>query len=424
MPFGMVAKRPPRFGDTTGLYVHIAFCEMICTFCRYTVDLSLGDTDPSETRRNRVVRYLDALHREIAARGALLRTFGTRVDSVFIGGGTPTVLSLSQLRWLFGVIRSEFDIIPGSPWCVEASPRTIVAEDGEEKLCFLRDEGVGRLSFGIQSFDDEVLRRAGRGRSREEATRACVIASSLFPNYNFDLIQGLYKGNVDEVWGNLLEVERLRPPHLTYYHGRFGDDKQQWAWLKAHPELFEGEEDTLLGRMLIWQRMRDLGYSQNDGNRFALGTAGDTFKKVRTSVRSDLLGVGASAYSHVDGLDGEDGLFFRNDTSLDGYLTRVENDLDPASTARVIDDEERLAASYVVGLRSVRRECEETVRLRTALPRLSEEYAARIERLAALGLVEQSNGTERLTDLGCLFEDEILSLFYSPAAKRVIASRR
>ncbi|MDB5195097.1 MAG: hypothetical protein JWO84_281 [Parcubacteria group bacterium] len=420
LPYNPDTAHPIRFRNSTGLYVHIAFCEMMCTFCHYTVDLSLGEDDISESRRSRVERYLDALYREIRMRGKELRKRGTRIDSVFIGGGTPTILSTLQLRQLFNIIRSEFDIIPGVPWCVEASPRTITAPRGEEKLRFLKEEGVGRLSFGVQSFDNEVLKRAGRRQSQDEAIEACIRAASIFPNYNFDLIQGLYKGNPDEVWDNLQEVGKIRPPHLTYYHGRFGDDKQQWQWFQEHPELFETEEETLLGRMLIWHRMEELGYRQTDGNRFARDHNNDPFKVVRTSVRHDLLGVGASAYSHADADGTVDGLFFRNDVSIDGYMTRIENGLPPIATVRPIDDEERLAASYVVGLRSIRTEDRYVKGVIERLPGLYREYRVLAARLTDLGLIEPVQEGERLSELGRLFEDEILSLFYSPSVRSMV----
>lgn len=421
------------FGGDTSLYVHIPFCETRCTFCHYTVQHYAGKGRASQTGENDVACYLDALRRELALWGARLARSGTALSSIYIGGGTPLVLEEETLRDLIRVIGDNYDILPGAEVCIEGSPLTITAPGGADKLRFLREQGFTRLSFGVQSFDDAVLKYAGRGYKRDVPIRAAQIASEIFDNWNLDLIQGLYKGSPAEAWQNLQTLAELRPAHLTWYHGRFAD-RPQGDWYRSedrHGE-FEDERETLFGRMLIWQGMEALGYHPCDGNRFVRAQHyTDPFKKVRTSVSRDLLGVGTASYSHVGASPagyGCRGYAFRNDTQIRAYADRVLAGEIPIATGRAIDDEEMLAMSYATGLRSGRVEDAVLHAIAAGKPQLCAHYRELAGRLAWLGILEpyadgEGNAGLRLTRLGRLFEDETLALFFSPAVKRTLTAR-
>ncbi|TGN74452.1 radical SAM protein [Bradyrhizobium yuanmingense] len=417
----------------TSLYVHVAFCETRCTFCHYTVDHYTGRAKTSVEDDTKVARYLTALHRELAFWGARLARAGTVVSSVYIGGGTPLVLDEPALHGLIRTIRNEYDLRPGAEFCIEGSPLTIAAPEGEHKLWSLKAQGVTRLSFGVQSFDDDVLKYAARGYKRDIPIRACAIAARIFENWNLDLIQGLYKGSTSEVWDNLEALAEIRPPHLTWYHGRFGDRPQgHWYRTEVKRAAFEDEFATLLGRMLIWQEMATLGYHQTDGNRFVRAREfTDPFKKIRTSASSDLLGVGAGAYSHV-GVEvrktGDRGYVFRNDPSIPTYVDAVLTGSVPIATGRCVDEEEVLAGSYSTGLRIGRIEDESLRSIRAAHPQVSRYYDALVNELNNAGALEsylEASGQPglRLSSLGQLFEDEVLSLFFSPAVKSALTTK-
>jgi len=420
-------------GGEASLYVHIAFCETRCTFCHYTVDHYAGRARGSVGDDTKVARYLAALNRELVFWGAQLAHAGMAVSSVYIGGGTPLVLDEAALRALIYTIRNEFDVRAGAEFCVEGSPLTVTAPDGEDKLRSLKEHGITRLSFGVQSFDDEVLKYAARGYKRETPIRACAIANRVFENWNLDLIQGLYKGSTAEIWGNLAMIADIRPPHLTWYHGRFADRPQgHWYRTESRQAGFEDEFATLLGRMLIWQEMAALGYDQTDGNRFVRACQyADPFKKIRTSASSNLLGVGAGAYSHVGASAKKGrgcGLVFRNESDIRAYVDAVLRGAIPVATGRTVDEEEMLATSYATGLRTGRVEDEYLRTLRAAHPQLSTYYDALVKKLSNAGALEaylDDGGCAglRLSSLGRLFEDETLSLFFSPAVKSALSMK-
>lgn len=418
-------------GSDASLYVHVAFCETRCTFCHYAVEHYAGSASRSQPAGGRVTRYLEALQQELTAWGLRLARSATRLSSIYIGGGTPLVLEQDALGELIKTIRGEFDIVENAEVCIEGSPLTITAPDGADKLRFMKAEGVTRLSFGVQSFDDMVLQHAARGYQRDVAIRASQIASEIFENWNLDLIQGLYRGTPSETWDNLNVIAEIRPAHLTWYHGRFAD-RPQGSWYRSPSKRagFEDEYATLFGRMLIWQEMRALGYHQIDGNRFAREQRYvDPFKAIRTSASDSLLGVGAASYSHVgvkDAADGRHGYMFRNITNIPAYANCVLSGDSPIATGRIMNGEEVFAASFATGLRSGRIESDDLRAIRSRHPGLSSHYDDIEIRLRDVGILESyaagcgQTGT-RMSELGRLFEDETLSLFFSPAVQRTLA---
>jgi oxygen-independent coproporphyrinogen-3 oxidase len=419
------------FGGDVSLYVHIAFCETRCTFCHYAVHHYGGKASSTPAREAQVTQYVEALKRELRMWGAKLARRSTTVSSIYIGGGTPLILEQAQLRDIIETLQDEFEIEPGAEFCIEGSPLTLTVEGGADKLRFLKEHGITRLSFGVQSFDDDVLKFAARGYRRDTAIRAASLAGEVFDNWNLDLIQGLYKGSPDETWENLQVIAEIRPPHLTWYHGRFAERPQgDWYNMPSRHAGFEDENATLLGRMLIWQQMRALGYDQSDGNRFVRAQRYvDPFKKIRTSASSNLLGVGAASYSHIDRshtIGGRHGYIFRNDPDIGAYVERVSSGHLPVASGRIIDDAELLATSYATGLRHGRFEDEALRLLGRREPELAAHYGQLVRNLQDVGVLElrvPEDGTERLhlSELGKLYEDEALALFYSPAVKRALA---
>jgi coproporphyrinogen III oxidase-like Fe-S oxidoreductase len=416
----------------TSLYVHIAFCETRCTFCHYPVLHYPGKRSGSHTGNGGVTPYLDALKRELRFWSGKFAKSGTTVSSVYIGGGTPLVLEGKELREIMDIIGGEYHIAPNAEICMEGSPLTITAPDGEEKLRFLKDSGITRLSFGVQSFDDTVLKYAARGYKRDTAIRAARIVDGIFDNWNIDLIQGLYKGSPLETWENLKVIAEILPAHLTWYHGRFADRPQgDWYNAEERHSSFEDEAETLLGRMLIWRETAALGYQAIDGNRFVRDSRHiDPFKKIRTSSSSNLLGIGAASYSHIasdDRNENSNGYIFRNEVNIRSYTEKVMTGSPPIAMGRVIDDEELLAASYAAGLRHGRVEDTKLQAIRHSKPELSAYYERLARRLCEIGILRSHTADDggmelRLTELGKLFEDETLTLFFSPKVKETLAA--
>jgi coproporphyrinogen III oxidase-like Fe-S oxidoreductase len=218
---------------------------------------------------------------------------------------------------------------------------------------------------------------------------------------------------------DLTWIDRFRPHQVTWYILRF-QRGSPWHALYTQGRLaLPSDDDSVRRRLLLRRGMALLGYAARPGGRFArVQGAIDRFKKVRAGLDATLLGLGASAYSHGWGY------FFRNAgtqpgaAGVDEYTARVDSGRWPIATGLALDTVEREAARLVSGLRS-------GVELpSSALEEggLRAEAARRLRTLADQGLVQADGARFSLTEAGCLFEEEICSLFYSPAVKARLAT--
>lgn len=207
--------------DTLGLYISIPFCRSKCTYCNFA-----SGVYPAGDRTRYVDRLIDDLAKAVARAEAMAAELPRKVDTVYLGGGTPSLLEPELLRRLFAAIRCRFELEPGAEITAECAPGQLPAET----LAALVDSGVNRVSLGVQSFIDSEARATGRLHSRAvvesdlSALRAARIA-----NINVDLIAGL-PGQTFASWQQSLEVLAASGvPHASIY-------------------MLEVDEDSRLGR--------------------------------------------------------------------------------------------------------------------------------------------------------------------------------
>jgi oxygen-independent coproporphyrinogen-3 oxidase len=183
-----------------GLYLHVPFCQAICHYCNF--NRGLLDT-PLKTR------YVQALRREVVLAGD-----GHPVDTVFFGGGTPSLLDPSEVELILDACRQGYDLAVDAEITLEANPETVTVE----RLDALRRAGVNRLSFGVQSFHDEELARLGRIHSSARAAEVVSLARRAgFTNVNLDLMCWL-PGQSVESWRETVDrAIALEPDHISFY---------------------------------------------------------------------------------------------------------------------------------------------------------------------------------------------------------------
>jgi oxygen-independent coproporphyrinogen-3 oxidase len=175
-----------------GLYLHIPFCDTICGFCPFNKSVPNGD---------RVELYLDALVREIELMSATPRAQSMVFDAVYLGGGTPSILSERQLETLMTAARKRFSIAPDAEISFEFEPKSVT----RGKLQTVRDLGATRVSFGVQTFDTEIRRIVNLTATRQQIDQAIDWSTNLFDRTNFDLMVG-FPGQ--ELESALLDVDQ------------------------------------------------------------------------------------------------------------------------------------------------------------------------------------------------------------------------
>ena len=193
--------------EDCSLYVSIPFCPSRCSYCSFV-------SHSVEKSRALVPEYLEKLYEELAVTGELLREKGLRLRTVYVGGGTPTVLDAGQLRGLMDVLRARFPMDACQEFTVEAGrPDTI----DREKLEILANAGVERISINTQSMSDAVLRAVGRNHTKDQFLRAFMTAKEFDFTVNVDLIAGLEGETADSFCTSLDQVVALGPQNITVH---------------------------------------------------------------------------------------------------------------------------------------------------------------------------------------------------------------
>lgn len=190
------------------LYVHYPWCVRKCPYCDFNSHTQRSDVEHAELER----RYIDALSADIEL--ALPQVWGRRIQSVFIGGGTPSLMSASALDGLLTTIRTLLPLDPLAEITLEANPGTFESA----KFRDYRAAGVNRLSIGIQSFDDDHLRQLGRIHDSREALAAIDIALTHFERVNLDLMYGLPHQSLPQALADLDRALASGASHLSAYH--------------------------------------------------------------------------------------------------------------------------------------------------------------------------------------------------------------
>jgi len=181
------------------IYIHVPFCQRKCNYCAFNSKVS-GDSEKNF--------YVDALIREINLRGD-----NFFVETIYFGGGTPTTLTLTQLEKIFCAIKENFHVNERAEVTIEANPGTL----DENFLRGLKFLGFNRLSLGVQSFDDDILKILGRIHDSQTAIKNIASAKKFFKNVSIDLMYGLPNQNVDKLRRDFEQIKQLDVQHVSIY---------------------------------------------------------------------------------------------------------------------------------------------------------------------------------------------------------------
>lgn len=295
------------------LYIHLPFCKSKCAYCDFNSYVCHDDT--------RVLRYLTALNKEIALAGEQYDR--AKIDTVYFGGGTPSILSGEQFELFAENLLKSFDLSDVSEFTVECNPESIT----DEKLLTYKRFGVNRLSVGVQSLSDENLKSVGRLHTSSQALAALELASRRFDNLSCDFIVGLpfdsAKIVADEIKRVSKYVKHVSVYELTLEEGtalfkRVADGKVKLPDDDEIRDLFEIAVDEL----------DSLGFSRYEVSNFAK----DGYYSRHNYgywTREEYLGLGAGASSFVKTADGVNALEmqtrYANVRSIDKYVSALEN---------------------------------------------------------------------------------------------------
>ncbi len=331
--------------------------------------------------------------------------FEETVDSIYFGGGTPTLLDVAQLENVFVTIRQNFDLQQDAEITVECAPGTL----SEQIITGFVRCGVNRVSLGVQSFIDKEAASVGRLHKRSTVLEDIArLRSAGISNINVDLIAGLPHQTRESWEFSLCELIAADPPHASVYMLEVDEDSRLGRELIAGGQKYHAHhvpDDDLIAEMyeIASERLNAAGIEQYEISNFA--RAGFESKhNLKYWTRQPYLGFGVDAHSMLWSEAGA--VRFSNSDSLDKYLARS-----PKEQSR-ISIESALEEAFFLGLRLNRGVSLQELRGEFSDAAV-EEYAAGIPDLVDLGLVEQSGNTIRLTSMGRLLSNEVFERFIS-----------
>lgn len=373
-----------------GIYIHIPFCRSRCSYC----DFATGAYDAA-----RAERYVRAVVKEIEDFNR--PNTQSQVDTIYFGGGTPSLLSVRQVALLLDAVQRKFNVSRDTEVTMEMNPGTVTPESLRE----LRRLGVNRASFGVQTFDDKELRRLGRVHTAEDARRTLrQLRDAGFTNISFDLIAGLPEQTLAGWERNLDEALSLQPEHLSLYLLEVHEGTPLAAQLARG--MWASPDDDLAAEMyrqLIY-RTACAGYEHYEISNFCL-PGYQSRHNTKYWLRAPVYGFGCAAHSY----DGGE-LRWSNTRDVLAYTELIEQGKDTVVENVTLDEHERKAEAVFLKLRLLEGINLEEHRIEFGED-LRHEYASELARLSEAGLVELRDDVLRLTSSGALLSNEVLSLF-------------
>ena len=339
-------RRDPTPG--LSLYLHIPFCETLCKFCACTKVILRKD---AEGAGDRVESYLSALEREIAHVGAMVED-GRVLRQIHWGGGSPTYLCEEQIERLHRKVLATFDVAADAEIAMEVDPRTVSAD----KLTALRELGFNRISLGVQDFNAQVQSHVRRIQPFELVQETIDTCRRLgFNNINFDLIYGLPYQTPETVRDTIERTISLSPDRVAYYH--YAQIPEKIATQRGMDYTRLPDSETKLEMFLLGTELfGSAGYEFIGLDHFAKPEEGlaramedetlqRTFQGMTTGGGLDLIGVGASAISHLCRIG-----FLQNARETNDYVTCVNDERMPIVRGKRLSEDDRIRQAVILDL--------------------------------------------------------------------------
>jgi oxygen-independent coproporphyrinogen III oxidase len=331
-------EQPPKPDTPLGIYVHIPFCRKRCHFCYFKV---YTDKDSSEIRA-----YTDAVRRELETYASKPFIGGRKPNFIYFGGGTPSYLSVNQLKELTDAMKEVLPWDEAEEVAFEAEPGTLT----DHKLAAIRELGVTRLSLGVENLDDHILEINGRAHRSKEIKRAYNFAREVgFDHINVDLIAGMLE-ETDPNWKDVIrQTIDLAPDCITIYEMEIPYNTTIYQRMKT--------EGKLIAPVADWETKRrwvDYAYKELERAGYTITSAYTAVKdpeKTKFIYRdrlwegADLLSVGVASFGHIGGTH------YQNHHEFDPYVEKVNRGELPIFRALTPSEDERLIREFILQMK-------------------------------------------------------------------------
>ena len=375
------AVRADRVTQPRAVYIHVPFCAHRCGYCDFTLIAGRDDLAGA---------YLDALQLEIEC-----SPLTEPLDTLFLGGGTPTQLDEPHLQRLLDILRSAFSFSADIEFNVEANPDGL----SDAKIAALADAGVNRLSLGVQSFDDRFLQLLERRHTSESASDAFDRCRSSFPNVSLDLIFAVPGQSLVDWKSDLQTAIDLQPDQVSTYGLTF--EKGTTFWTRREKGQLEQADDSLERSMYgtAIDELAAAGFEHYEISSFAKPGYRCRHNQVYWN-GGEFLGFGPGAASFSDGVR------WQNHRSTTTWIRKVLASEDAVGDREQLDPEASARERRILGLRQIDGLDLAAFENQTGFA-VAELGGSALERLFDQSLLEFCNGTLRLTREGRFFYDTV-----------------
>jgi putative oxygen-independent coproporphyrinogen III oxidase len=375
-----------------GLYIHVPFCSAICNYCNF--NRGLFDADLKQ-------QYVSAVRHEIQRKAD-----GTPADTIFFGGGTPSLLEPTEIRTLIESCRDAFSLNRDAEITLEANPETV----NEERLAGFLDAGINRLSFGVQSFRDDELQRLSRLHSASRARDAFAEARRAgFDNISLDLMMWLPQQSVAEWLQSVEALINLGPEHASLYlleiypNAPLRDAMARGRWSLAP------DDDAADMYLQAMDRLDRAGYEQYEiSNVSRPGRRSSHNLKYWTD--GEWLGFGCGAHSTRNGVRE------KNVSSTTEYIARVADGGQIVAEQRVLTPQERLEEALFTGLRLADGIDLDELKSRYGMD-VRAVYGGELQPFVDAGLLIYDDARMYLTRTGMLLAHEVMTVFINSSVR-------
>lgn len=371
------------------LYIHIPFCKQICHYCDF--NKVYYDKQP-------VMAYLEALRQELIT---TLEIFPTKkIKTIFIGGGTPTALSMGELAFLLETIHSFVSVPDVIEFSVEANPNEVT----KEKLQLLKQAGVNRMSFGVQAFQDELLRTLGRTHRKKEVFRTLEVAHQVgIDQLSIDLMFGLPKQTLADVKESLQTAFQLPISHLSSYSLQI-EPKTIFYVLHQKGKLARMSEE-------LEANMYELVMEEAENHHFHQYEISNFAKENKVSHHNltywnndEYYGIGAGAHSYMNGVRRS------NIGPIQKYIDAIQAEKHAYIEEMMLTKKEMMEEFMFMGLRKRKGVSKKEFFLRYG-EEIETYFQQPIDEMAARGLLAQTNDFIHLTKKGMFLGNEVFEQF-------------
>lgn len=371
-----------------GLYLHIPFCDHICTYCDFPKLLTKG-------QRHR--EYIEALIEEL--RIYQKQVGFNQLESIYIGGGTPTALSVEQIQPLFDFLNQNIPLHQIKEFSIEANPENLTSD----KIQFLKQQGVNRFSLGVQTFHEGLLKRIGRKHQAQQVHQAIAnLKECGVDNINLDLIYAIPGQTIEQLSEDLRQAICLEVEHISAYSLIVEEHTQLYlAYMRDQIELTDNEVEANMYQVVI-QTLTEVGYQHYEISNYA---------KTKPSLHNQwywknetYIGAGLGAHGYLNGQR------YQNTRSINTYIESLKNHTLPTVEIHTLTVEEKLEEEMFLGLRLLDGVNLDAVSHKYQVD-LDEIYGKAFEGLIQKGYLEKNESIIRLTPSGLLMANEVFEQF-------------